>query len=327
MLRHGSADAGRARRAEIEAAVAPSATLSPAERIDIYAAMYAFRLQEALAKDFPAVVHALGGEMWDRVSRDYVRDVPSRSYNLNDYSAGFPKYLARRRDLRHSRFLGELAELEWAMVRVVHAPAAAPLDVKPLEGLAPERWMGVRFVAAPTLVLLAFRFPINDYYQRFRDGKRPAIPTARRSWVAVQRKDFVVWRVTLSHGMFVLLSSLARGASLADAIRATLRARAIGAAELERVAFLWFREWVGDGFFARAIPPAARARIRAEGLFAAAKGKRRRAEHFETRRFATRASIPNQSEGAIGGAGAHPNKNGGAGATGRRSGPSPRAQR
>ncbi|HXA65995.1 MAG TPA: DNA-binding domain-containing protein, partial [Bryobacteraceae bacterium] len=63
--------------------VLPSKTLSAIERLEIYRDMYLPRMEEALAIDYPALKHFLGGQEFMRLVKRYVDVYPSRSYTLN----------------------------------------------------------------------------------------------------------------------------------------------------------------------------------------------------------------------------------------------------
>jgi len=47
-------------RADTRGALLPSRTLTPVERIGIYQGMYLHRMRDALAADYPGLLHALG---------------------------------------------------------------------------------------------------------------------------------------------------------------------------------------------------------------------------------------------------------------------------
>jgi hypothetical protein len=271
--------------------------LTPAERLDIYAGMYVYRLQEALAVDFPAVAHALGHDAFWSLTREYVRDRPSRYFNLNAYSAAFPAYVAGRRDVKYHDFLGELATLEWAMVDVVHARSSEPRTFAHLAGATAEQWEGARFALAPAVRLFAFEHPVNIYYQAYRDGKHPAIPRRDASWLAVQRRGFVVWRLSLTRARFAALSALARGKTLRQALEAVLRAKLLDAGSLEKALFRWFQEWTSDGLFDRIEIPAVVKGSRAQ-LFGKYKGGVRVKDRGRVRRDAGDAVLTSRSEAA-----------------------------
>ncbi|HKE00362.1 MAG TPA: DNA-binding domain-containing protein [Planctomycetota bacterium] len=288
MRRRITAPGARDRRDDVE--VAPSDTLDPSARLDVYAGMYFLRLREVLESDFGAVAQALGHAGFDRVVRAFLKAHPSRHYDLNAFGSRLPRFLRAR-----SRFLSDLARVEWALTEVVHEPLAPDLDRAALAKLGPDEWEGVRFRFAPSVRLLALDFPANGYLQAVRDGKRAAIPRPSPSWLAVYRRGFLVWRMTLSRPAYRVLDALARGRTLGDALRSVVRSRDVAPAELENALFRWFRDWAGEGLFAEALPPKTRARRRA---FAAVDGRTRRAraEIVRAKRFSSPAPVAAASE-------------------------------
>ncbi|HKQ52694.1 MAG TPA: DNA-binding domain-containing protein, partial [Pyrinomonadaceae bacterium] len=115
----------------LETVVAPSATLSGAERLAIYWRSYHARLLQCFREMFPALLHALGQELFDGFARDYLQRHPSRSYTLDRLADAFPQHLAETRpdaaappDERESwpDFIVELATLEWAFLKVYDGP-------------------------------------------------------------------------------------------------------------------------------------------------------------------------------------------------------------
>src|SRR6185295_16302737 len=68
---------------------------------------------DAMAVDYPAIVHFLGEHAFGHLIADYVQEHPSRSYTFNRLGDDFPKFLESRR-----AFLADLARLELAMTQV-----------------------------------------------------------------------------------------------------------------------------------------------------------------------------------------------------------------
>ncbi|MBI3819978.1 MAG: putative DNA-binding domain-containing protein [Planctomycetes bacterium] len=296
--RGGPGAAGTAVSANINRWIAPSRTLQPAQRLEIYSGMYLFRLQEVLTKDFPCVAYALGDHAWHHATRDYVAAHPSRDPNLNNFNADFADYLYKRKDLKHARFLGDLARLEWAMVDVVFARSGRKPNLEPLRTVAPERWEAVTFAPAPTLRILTFDYPANDYLQEFRDGKHPRIPRPKVTYLAVQRVHYTVWRITLSAAMYTMLGSLAAGDTLRAAIRKTLRARKISSKALETAVFRWFASWVGDDFFESISAPASKVKLSNAPLFGKDRGPAIQEERIIQKRIGSEAAIVSRGEAA-----------------------------
>ncbi len=253
-----SADAQRALRLrpeETHGVVLPSPTLEPLERLGIYSRMYTLRLEACVESDYPVLLHAMGREPFDAIVRRYVRLHPSRNPNLNRYGSRLPGLLARQRTLPRRRFLVDLARLERAVAEVFDETRAEAADPSALRNLPPERWARVTFAAIPALRLLEFSYPANAYFRAVKEDRHPAIPRPRRSWVAIYRKDDVVWRRDLDLPMFEVLRALLRGRPLASALDGCLRRTRIAPEALRRQSTAWFGEWVQEGLFARIVAP------------------------------------------------------------------------
>jgi len=193
--------------------ITPSATLSSLERIDIYRRGYHARLIECLVDDYPVLAHALGEEMFEALSRRYIARHPSRAPSLNYFGRHMAEF-CRTQPLPEPAFAADLATLEWAIVRCIHAPTAAVIGFEDLGQIANEQWPSARFRVNPSLEILRLRFPANAYLQAFRQGRPTAVPTARATSVAVYRTGRSVWRLELDDAMVTLIESLASGATL-----------------------------------------------------------------------------------------------------------------
>jgi len=250
----------------VDRVVLPSRRLEPRERVGIYHDAYRHRLIECLADDYPALSYALGNDAFSELALAYIAAYPSRSPNLNFYGrhlAAFclaPAAMAaqkevsrdRRGDLDASslaRFAADLAELEWALVEVLHAPSGERLSTESLARIAPDQWPRATFVVSPTLRVVSTRYPVNAFYQAWRQDEAPCGAAEKPSATAVFRDGATLWRMDLARPMELLLRALAAGKTLGSAF-----------AELEGCATLGddagpqvmasFREWVGHGFFA-----------------------------------------------------------------------------
>lgn len=235
--------------AQIERAVLPSATLSAAERLDIYHGMYFLRLAEALESDYPALAHFLGERRWARVVRGYVGTHPSRSYTLNVLGQALADWLRAAPGLPRRGFCRDLARLEWAVTEAFDAEEAPRLAESELAAVGPEEWPGVRFVPQPALRLLELSWNANEWLDSAKDEEhRHPEPRRADAWVAVFRRGYAVYRRALDRAAFRLLADLASGQPLGPALAAARRRRAVPDAD---TLFAWFREWAAEGFFTR----------------------------------------------------------------------------
>ncbi len=227
----------------------PSATLSAAERLDIYHGMYFLRLAEALESDYPALAHFLGEARWAEVVRGYVAAHPSRSYTLNVLGRALADWLREAPGLPRRGFCRDLARLEWAVTEAFDAEEAPRLAESELAAVGPEEWPEVRFVPQPALRLLELRWNANEWLDSAKDEEhRHPEPRRADAWVAVFRRGYAVYRRALDRAAFRLLADLASGQPLGPALAAARRRRAAPDAD---TLFAWFREWAAEGFFAR----------------------------------------------------------------------------
>jgi hypothetical protein len=247
----------------VERYVTAGPRLSAADRFDIYRSGYHARLVECLLDDYPVLAAMLNrdhDEQFEALCRAYVDRHPSASPNLNGFGRhmaafcreatldGFPGF----DDVR--AFASELAELEWALVEVLHAETAAPLEISALQALPPEAWANARFVENEAIRVLRFEYPVNAVFIANRiDEIVPEVPAPCPTAVAVYRKDMQLWRMDLTPAMMGVLGPLLERKTLGEAL-AAIEAEVTDPEILAQTGanlMVWFREWVDAGFFTR----------------------------------------------------------------------------
>ena len=256
---------------EVERVITRSENLTSVERLSIYGNAYYARLIECLRDSFPALVHALGQEVFDEFAFSYLQRYPSETYTLNRLGDRFMQHLQETRPdaERHAAgevdwpdFLIDLATLEWNIEKVFDGPGVegqSLLDAKQVQTIPADLWQDVTLVPVPCLRLLAFRFPVNDYFTQFHNkpqqdtqqqrSDKPDIPEPAPQFVALSRRDYIVRRYELEQSEFALLQGIVAGQPIGDAIQAvamTVDGDVEGfAGRLQQ----WFRKWTGAGFF------------------------------------------------------------------------------
>jgi hypothetical protein len=227
--------------------VKPSKTLTASERVEIYHGMYLLRMEEALASDYPAVKHYLGdNEFWDIV-KDYVQVHPSRSYTLNRLGDHFPIFLLEESGRKDALFLQDLARLELAITEAFDAEESPVLDAEAVQSIPAERWPGARLKPTASFRLLTFRHRVLEHLDAMKRDQPSPSPSRKSERVAVYRRDYSVYRTGLSKAEYELLSSLAGGRTLGEAVAAA--ASRLKSAESQKKIFKWFRDWISEGMF------------------------------------------------------------------------------
>ena len=236
------------RPARLGDVILPSRTLTAAQRVGIYQGMYPLRMEEALETDYPKLKRFLGDEAFRRLVNDYVAAFPSRSYTLNRLGDHLPEFLRRAPGLKHRGFCRELARLELAMTQVYDEAETPSLSAAAVAAVPPDAWATLRLRPIAAFRLLALRHPVSATLQRRGKARPRRRPPRQDEWVAVFRHDYRVRRLELSRSAYRLLSSLAAGRPLGQAVAAAVRR---GGKDAPRPAQLrrWFRQWVANGIF------------------------------------------------------------------------------
>jgi hypothetical protein len=238
--------------------VSPSPRLSSRERLAIYADMVRLRLAECLAHDFPGVEHALGHQRFHALADAYIERHPSTHSNLNVLGARFAAFVRdEARIAKHRAFLAELAELERAVQVTFDAPPSVALRTEELLRVPQTELASMRLTLAPGVQLLETNYPVNAYLQAVYDEREAQIPSRRRSWTLLFRRDYVVWRSNIDRVRFTLLRSIGEGATLGEALEQCAALPRVDAARLGASVSAWFEEWTADGVFT-AMPKRAR---------------------------------------------------------------------
>lgn len=233
--------------------VTPSGEMTAEERVGVYANMYEWRLVEILAEDFPTTRHALGAEEFGAQARAYVAAHPSTSFTLSAYGAAFPGFLRdEASDVPHRDLVAEVAAMERAMEVVFDAPHVEALAVDEVMAVPPDDWVTTALRTIPALRLVDTRYPVDEYLRAVRAGDDPPLPGPgpRPAHTVVWRRRWRVWRTGLSPAQHSILSALAEGRTLGEALAAAAGDPDAPGAGLADVG-AWFQEWTREGMFAR----------------------------------------------------------------------------
>lgn len=230
----------------VDSVVLPSKTLQPIQRVGIYHSMYMLRMIEALEADYEALTYAMGEHAFGHLVREYVQRFPSRSYTLNRLGDHLPEFIAGSA-LKRKTFLADLARLELAMTHVFEEAEAAPLPPDAIASVPPERIEALRFTPIPALRLLTFACNADEVFQAWRE-ERVVEPRRGKTWLAVHRRDYGVYRMPLSQEAFTFLGFLISGETIGSAIMKF--ARRFRRMPEQQDLFNWFRDWSEAGLFA-----------------------------------------------------------------------------
>jgi len=219
--------------------------LGAAERVDVYANMYFFRLLECLSEDFPALHAVVGHEGFHRLAADYLEAHPSRHPSVRMLGRELGDFLERHVLSGSRAWLPDLARFEWALLEAFDAPDAPPVDGERLGAVAPEIWGDLRFTLTPSLRVLVAGAPIDEVWKAATSKQEiPPVESAMTA-LRVWREGLVVFHRRLEPVELAALQAVARGERFSDVCQAaaTIVGDADAATEVVRV----LRRWIGDG--------------------------------------------------------------------------------
>ncbi len=168
-----------------------AAGLAPALRLAVYRNTFDGNLANALRLSYPAVHRLVGAEFFEGAAHIFAHGRPPRTAYLDEYGSNFPEFLADFPAAASLPYLADVARLEWAVNRALHAPDAAPLDAQQLAGLDSVDHDSVRFIVHPSVTLLNASYPLDVIWRAVLaqdDRALAAIDLAEEPvWLLVQR--------------------------------------------------------------------------------------------------------------------------------------------
>ena len=150
----------------------------PARRLAVYRNNVVSSLIDALADTFPVVQQLVGTEFFRAMAGVFVRRHPPRSRILAQYGEGFAAFIAGFEPAAALPYLPDMARLEFARLKALHAADAEPISEAVLaQALAdPEALAGLRLRWHPSLSVLESPHAVVSLWAAHQtDGEMPAV--------------------------------------------------------------------------------------------------------------------------------------------------------
>jgi hypothetical protein len=197
-------------------------TFNPAERLDIYRNTFASVLTTALRLSYPAVHRLVGAEFFEGAARVFIEAHPPTSACLDDYGKELAGFLSDFEPAASLRYLPDVAALEWAVNRALHAPDVDPLDPLRLAALGEPERARVCFVLHPSISLVRADHPADLIWHAVLEEDDAALsaidPGAGSAWLLVQHLPSGVEVRRMSESAWRFTSALCAGRPLAAAL-------------------------------------------------------------------------------------------------------------
>jgi len=169
--------------------------MTAAERVEVYANGYFYRLLDVLKEDYPATVAVTGADDFHNLVTGYLIVYPPTEPSIYHAGRDFARYLDTHPLRERWPYLADLARLERAVLESFHAADAPALEAGALRALAPAQWPALTLRAHPATRLVESRWRVDEVARAVADGARAdtmsATPAPDGAGVAlvVSRRD------------------------------------------------------------------------------------------------------------------------------------------
>jgi len=174
------------------AAAAMLAENVPPDRLNIYRNTFVTGVTKALRLSYPAIYKLVGADFFEGAAGLFIARHPPRSAYLDEYGADFPEFLRDFQPAASLVYLADVARLEWAVNRAIHA-----VDVEQIR---------VCFVPHPSISLVRTDYPADVIWRGVLSGDDAALAAVdldagpvrllverRTTGVEVSRLDDAAW--------------------------------------------------------------------------------------------------------------------------------------
>jgi len=262
---------GRPMKIEAAEFITPNSRLTSLERLEIYSRSYWYRALDSLYDDFPGVRAVLGRRAFQRFSKAYLVECPSRSFTLRNLGARLAGWLQR-----NPQYAGktlalalDMVRLEWAQIEAFDDAAEKVLGPEDLIELGPNFRAGLQ----PYIRLLEFEYPVDKLLGQVNQASEEREETSNavlkqkhhglarrvvglkreRTHLAVHRMDFVVHFRRLAPEEVRILNALREGRPIEHAIQYGFENSTALLDEQRPMLERWFAAWAEFGWLC---PPA-----------------------------------------------------------------------
>jgi hypothetical protein len=206
------------------AAALLAGALTPADRLSIYRNTSRTALTNALRLNYPAVQRLVGEDFFAAAADIFITDEPPRMAWLDFYGAEFPEFLKRFEPAASLPYLPDVARLERAVSRALHAADADAVTPAQLAGLAKSAQGSVSFVPHPSIGLLSAKYPVDAIWRGVLAGDDAALAAIDLSsgavWLLIERRASAIEVTRLDERPWRFAEALFAGQSLSAALEA-----------------------------------------------------------------------------------------------------------
>lgn len=239
--------------------IAPSPTLRPAQRIQIYNQQYWWRLLNTLHESFPLVTRLFGYFDFNRmIGIPYLTKYPPKHWSLSYLGDRLFQWCQDEYHAPDKQLVCHATELDWAFAYIFSAPSNPPLaSVADLDPHHAENLLNQTLYLQPYIALFQFEYDLLAYRMEFLKeepdywlhNEFPVLDSSQTYHYILyrNRENNISWK-KLSKGEYLILRLLNHGTTI-EQICSWLESQDLEIIESAAENLqLWFREWTQRGW-------------------------------------------------------------------------------
>lgn len=180
--------------------------LSAAERLDIYANMYFYRILDSLKEDFSVTLKIIGDSRFNNLITDYLLKHPSKYFSMRDIGKPLPHFIKKHPLRKQWPYLSDLAKVEWAVIEAFDAKNNEILKENDLTQLKPKDWITLQLTLVDSAEMIRLDFEIVPLLTK----KTPKKINKKKNQILVWRKNLEVCYRTLNSQEAKLLTGITK---------------------------------------------------------------------------------------------------------------------
>jgi hypothetical protein len=137
----------------------------PAEQLSIYRNTSRTALTSALRLNFPAAERLVGEDFFTAAADTFITREPPQTAWLDLFGEGFPEFLQGFEPAAALVYLPDVARLERAIGRALHAPDAKSVEYSQLLDIEPPHQGRVCFTPHPSVCLVSSPYPVDAIWR------------------------------------------------------------------------------------------------------------------------------------------------------------------
>lgn len=193
-------------------------------RLKVYRNNIVGSLTGVMIAIFPIMEKLVGREFMELMARSFILENPPSGGCLNSYGDGFAEFIEGFELAKSLPYLADVARYELAINQSYYGADDAPLKTDALSEIAPEKLGDLPLRLRNSIKLVQSRFPLISI-QEFCNADDPDGTLSLDQggvFLMIMRPELETQTVELSAAEFEMLSHLAQGKTLGDALEATL---------------------------------------------------------------------------------------------------------